>query len=85
MYEQSMNSIFLNKKGWPKCYAKSPAVQGAFWLIPGPNSQPVKYRGLESPQSMRVLDVLYALSCQVQKRNSSEMCVDGTVPLLLVT
>ena len=45
-----INYNFLNKKGWPKCYAKSPTVQGAFWLIPGLNSQPVKYRGLESPQ-----------------------------------
>ena len=50
MYEQSMNYNFLNKKGWPKCYTKSPAVQDAFWLIPGLNSQPVKYRGLKSPQ-----------------------------------
>ena len=36
MYEQSMIHIFINKrKGRPKCFAKSPTAQDAFWLIPG--------------------------------------------------
>ena len=30
LYEQSMNHIFLNKRGGPRCYAKSPTARDIF-------------------------------------------------------
>ena len=35
VHEQSVNHISLNKKGRPRCYAKSPTAQDAIWPILG--------------------------------------------------